>query len=107
MFTRIVEMTTKGGKAREVSRTINDRVLSLLKNQPGFVDEMILISDQDPDRLLALSFWKTQQDAERYNRETYPKIIEILSNLIQGSPYVQTFDVDHSTIHKIAAGKAA
>jgi heme-degrading monooxygenase HmoA len=107
MFTRIVEMTTKNGKAREVSRTINDKILSLLRNQPGFVDEVILISDQDPDRLLALSFWNTRQDAERYNRETYPRVIEVLGNLIQGAPYVQTFDVEHSTVHKIAAGKAA
>lgn len=107
MFTRIVEMSTKAGKAKELSRTINDKVLSLLKNQPGFVDEIILISPQSPDRLLALSFWQTKEDAEKYNRDTFPKVTEIIRNLIEGPPKVQTFDVEHSTVHNIAAGKAA
>jgi heme-degrading monooxygenase HmoA len=107
MFTRIVEMTTKTDKARELSRTINEKVLPLLKSQSGFVDEIILISDQNPDRLLALSFWKKQEDAEKYNREGYPKVTEIIRSLIEGPPKVQTFNVEHSTPHNIAAGRAA
>jgi heme-degrading monooxygenase HmoA len=107
MFTRIVEMTTKTGKARELSRTINERVIALLKNQPGFVDEIVLISDQNPERVLALSFWQSKEDADKYNRETFPKVNEILRGQIEGPPKVQTFDVEHSTAHNIAAGKAA
>jgi heme-degrading monooxygenase HmoA len=107
MFTRIVEMTTKTDKARELSRTINEKVLPLLKSQSGFVDEIILISDQNPDRLLALSFWKKQEDAEKYNREGFPKVTEIIRSLIDGPPKVQTFNVEHSTPHNIAAGRAA
>jgi heme-degrading monooxygenase HmoA len=107
MFTRVVEITTKAGKARELTRTINDKVLALLRTQPGFVDEVTLISDQNPDRVLALSFWSTKEDAEKYNRETFPKVNEIIRGSIEGSPKVQTFDVEQSTVHKIAAGKAA
>jgi heme-degrading monooxygenase HmoA len=107
MFTRIVEMTTKNGKARELARTINDKVLSLLRKQPGFVDEIMLVSEQNPDRLLAMSFWETKEQAEKYNRETFPKVNEIIRNQIEGPPKVQTFDVEHSTAHNISAGKAA
>jgi heme-degrading monooxygenase HmoA len=107
MFTRIVEMTTKNGKARELSRTINDKVLSLLRNQPGFVDEIMLVSDQNPDRLVALSFWETKEEAEIYNRETFPKVNEIIRGQIEGPPKVQTFNVEDSTVHNISAGKAA
>ena len=107
MFTRVVEITTKTGKAKELTRTINDKVLALLRTQSGFVDEVILISDQNPDRVLAMSFWNTKDDAEKYNRETYPKVNEIIRGSIEGSPKVQTFDVEQSTVHKIAAGKAA
>ena len=39
MFTRIVELTTKPGKNKQLSETINDKVLPILKKQKGFVDE--------------------------------------------------------------------
>jgi heme-degrading monooxygenase HmoA len=66
-----------------------------------------LLSTDNPDRLLALSFWRTREDAEKYNREGYPKIQEIIRNVLEGEPEVHTFDVEQSTFHKIAAGKAA
>jgi hypothetical protein len=56
---------------------------------------------------LALSFWRTKEDAERYQREHYAKVTEILSNLMECPPAVRTFNVQTSTPHKIAAGKAA
>jgi heme-degrading monooxygenase HmoA len=107
MFTRVVTITSKTGKARELTRTINDKVLSLLKSQPGFVDEITLISEQNPDRVLALSFWRTKEDAEKYNREGFPAVNDMIRNQIEGSPKVETFDLEQSTFHKIAAGKAA
>ena len=66
MFTRIVEVTTKSENAKEVSNTINDKVLPVLKKQAGFVDETVLVSDVEPNRVLAISFWNTKEDAERY-----------------------------------------
>jgi heme-degrading monooxygenase HmoA len=107
MFARVVEITAKAGKARELSRTIGDKVLTLLKTQPGFVDEVTFISDQNPDRVLAISFWNNKDDAENYNREAFPKVNEIIRGSIEGPPKVQTFDVEQSTAHNIAAGKAA
>lgn len=107
MFTRVVEVTTKSGKARELSQTIHDRVLSIVKNQPGFQDEIVLVSDDNPDQILAISFWTSREDAEKYNREQFPKVNEVIRNLIEGSPRVRTFEVDTSTVHRIAAGKAA
>jgi len=77
MFTRIVEVTTKSGKARELAAVINDKVLPILKKQAGFVDETVLVSDPDPNRVLAISFWNTREDAERYQEEQYPAIHEM------------------------------
>jgi hypothetical protein len=39
MFTRIVEITSKSGKACELCNTIDDQILPILKRQDGFVDE--------------------------------------------------------------------
>jgi heme-degrading monooxygenase HmoA len=107
MFTRIVELTTKPGKNRELSDTVHEKVLAILKKQKGFVDEMVLVSDRDDNRVVGLSFWNTREDAEQYHRADYPKVQEILRPLLDGEPVIRTFDVHTSTTHKIAAGKAA
>ena len=107
MFTRVVEITCKSGKAKELSNTINEKVLPILKKQSGFVDEAVLVSDTESTRILGLSFWNSKDDAERYHREQYPKIQEMLKPLLETEPVIRTFDVHTSTTHKIAPGKAA
>jgi heme-degrading monooxygenase HmoA len=107
MFTRIVELTTKPGKNRELSDTINDKVLPILKKQKGFVDETVLVADKEDNRVLALSFWNKKDDAERYHQEQYPKVHEMMKHLLDAEPVIRTFDVHTSTTHRIAAGKAA
>jgi heme-degrading monooxygenase HmoA len=107
MFTRVVEVNTKTGKAREVCGVIRDKVLPILKNQNGFVDEITLVSTSNPNRVLALSFWKTKEDAERYHQQQFQTVSGLIRNHLEGEPKVDTFDLDTSTIHKISAGKAA
>ena len=107
MFTRTVEVTAKSGKARELATVINDRALPILRKQAGFVDETLLVSDTEPDRVLAISFWNKKEDAERYQKEQYPAVQDMIRHLLEAEPVVRTFNVDSSTQHKIAAGKAA
>ena len=107
MYTRVVELNTKSGKASELTTIINNNVLPILKKQAGFVDETLLVSDTDSDRVLALSFWNTREDAERYNREQYPAVHEMVRHLLETEPAIRTFNVDASTTHKTAGSKAA
>jgi heme-degrading monooxygenase HmoA len=107
MFTRVVELAAKTGKAKELSNTINDKVLPILKKQKGFVDETVLVSDAEDNRVLALSFWNTRDDAEKYQRAEYQKVHETVRHLLEVEPVIRTFDVHTSTTHRIAAGKAA
>ena len=107
MFTRVVEITTKAGKSHEVANTIDEKILPFLHQQPGFLDETVLTSDTESNRVIGISFWKTKEDAERYARDQFPTVNEILANLVEGAPIVRTFNVHTSTPHKIAAGKAA
>jgi hypothetical protein len=107
MFTRTVEVTTKSGKGRDLAALINDKVLPILKKQSGFADETLLVSDTDPNHLLAISFWNTKEDAEHYHREQYPVVQQMIRPLLDAEPVVRTFNVDSSTTHKISAEKAA
>jgi heme-degrading monooxygenase HmoA len=106
MFTRIVELTSKPGKNKQLADTIDEKVLPILKKQKGFVDEMVLLPDQEDNRILGLSFWNSKEDAEQYHREQYPKVRETLEHLLEVEPVIRTFDVHTSTTHRIAAGKA-
>ena len=106
MFARVVELNCKPEKIGELRTRLDQDVLPLLKKQRGFVDELVLNSDQENGRVLAISLWNTRDDADRYQRETYSKIAEQLRPVINGDPQVRTFNVDLSTPHKIAA-KAA
>ncbi len=105
MFARVIEVKTEEGKAREVCARIHDRVLSALKAQPGFVDELVLVSNKEG--ILAVSFWKTKEDADRYGRERYAQVGEVVEHQAHSVPRVHTYDVETSTVHKIAHGKAA
>lgn len=107
MFTRVVEVTTKNGKAREVSRTIQDKVLPILKNQNGFVDEITLISTSNPNRIVALSFWKTAEDAQQYQTQQFQTVNNLIRSQLESDPRIETYDLENSTVHKIASGKAA
>ena len=49
----------------------------------------------------------SKEDAERYHREQYNRIVETLKATLKKDPTVETFNVDTSTTHRIGAGKAA
>ena len=105
MYIRVVEITSKSEKARELCHTIEDKILPILKKQHGFVDEAVMVSDTEPDRILAVSFWKSKEDAERYHKEQFPKIQEMLKPLADTEPTIRTFDVRISTAHRVIVGK--
>ena len=107
MYTRVVELTSKSGKARELCNTIDDKALPILRRQAGFVDETVAVSDTEPNRVLALSFWHTREDAQRYEREQFDTVQKTVQHLLETSPVVRTFDVHTSTAHKVATEKAA
>jgi heme-degrading monooxygenase HmoA len=106
MYTRIVEMTIKPGKQDELRNTMQRDVLPVLKKQPGFVDTVALVSDTDQNTLLSITFWHTRNEAERYHKDVFPTLINTLTQAITHHT-VRTFNVEASTVHKIAAGKAA
>src|SRR6266496_869142 len=93
MFTRVVELKSKSGKSKELTNTLNENVVPILKKQHGFVDEIALVSETEPDRVLGISFWDSREDAELYRREQFPKIHDSVRHLLEGEPVVRTFNM--------------
>jgi len=84
-----------------------ERIVPVSQSQPGFVDVLTLRSDSHPNRIVGLSFWRTKEDAGRYERDQWKSVGYILSYLVEVEPTVQTFNVEASTVQPIAAEKAA
>ena len=105
MFARQVSLKLKPNSTIEFNRIIENEILSLLRKQKGFRDEITFVA---PERSLAvgISLWDTKEDAEAYNHAGYPEVVKALSEVLDGTPAVETFEVANSTFHKVAAKTA-
>ena len=107
MYTLIIEGTLKAGKKEEFKTAWGNEILPTLKKQAGFVDEMLLFETKNPNRGVGLSFWKRQEDAERYHREVFPQLINSLQHLIETAPTVRSFTLEAAETFRVSVGKAA
>ena len=107
MFTRIVECQAKKGKTEELARKVHNDVLPALQKQPGFIDLVALRDNKDVERVVCLSFWNSRESAERYQREHYDTIVQILRSELETNPTLETLQVEISTPHRIASSRAA
>jgi len=106
MFTRIVECYVKREKRQEFNDQIQNHVLPILQSQAGFVDLLNLSSAEEPERMVAISLWKSRADAERYHRDHFSEVLETLRPSLKDEPSVEFYNVETSTAHRITS-KAA
>ena len=102
MFARSVTIRLKPNVVAEFNRTMETDILPLLEKQKGFRDEISLVASNGSE-VLGISLWDHKEDAEAYNRTTYPEVQKLLAKVSEGTPQVQTYEVGSSTIHKTAA----
>jgi heme-degrading monooxygenase HmoA len=106
MFARKVYMHLKPHSVAEFTQRLERDILPLLRKQKGFQDELTFVG-QGGTEAFAISLWENKENAETYNRGTYPEVTKILSRVVEGTPQVETYEVANSTFHKIAAAVAA
>ena len=102
MFVRQVTAHFKPDTFDLFNRRLENDVIPLLKKQSGFRDELSFF-DKDNDEAVALSFWDTKQDAEKYQRDIYPQISKKMEEAIDGTPEVRSFEVNNATWYDIHA----
>ncbi len=106
MITRVVEIKTKPGQAKQLCRTLHEHVLAILQSHHGFIDELVLIAEHDADTVIAMSFWKTKADAEDFHEKHFKAINQMIQHLVHSMAKVHLFAVETSTVHHVAKGKA-
>ena len=102
MFARNVSMRLKPNSVTEFTRTLENEVIPLLRKQKGFQDEITFVVSGGTEAV-GVSLWDQKENAEAYDRGTYPQVLNALSKVIEGTPNVQAYEVSNSTFHKIAA----
>jgi len=94
MFARVVEFSTRSDFGRDFIRVLLEKALPILEAQPGFVDASVLTTENDePYGVLGVSIWRDRVRAERFAREQYPKIEEMLRPLLATAPRIRMFRV--------------
>jgi hypothetical protein len=106
MFARRVYMHLKPNSVAEFTQRLEKDILPLLRKQKGFQDEITFVA-QSGREAFGISVWDKAENAEAYNRSTYPEVTKFLATVVEGIPQVETYDVANSTFHKIAAAVGA
>ena len=102
MFARTVRMELRPNSVAEFTQLLENNVIPMLRKQHGFKDEIAYVPT-DGKEAVAISLWEEKENAETYNRATYPEVLKTLAKVVVGTPQVHTCEVTNSTFHKIAA----
>ena len=101
MFARKVAARLKPNSLTEFTNLMEREILPWLRGQEGFLD-LIILAAPDGGEVATISFWDHKGNAEAYNSTGYPEVLNTLGRLLDGKPYLKTFDVVSSTLQKIS-----
>ena len=102
MFARRVSMELKPNSSLELTQKLEKEVIPMLRKQKGFQDEISFVATGGA-KAFGISLWDKSENADTYNRETYPEVVKLLAKFVEGTPRIDTYEVSNSTFHKIAA----
>jgi hypothetical protein len=102
MFARKVSLHLKPNSVAEFTERLEKEIIPLLRKQKGFQDEITFVAPGGKEAF-GISLWERAENAEAYNRGTYPEVARILAKVVEGTPRVETYEVSNSTFHKIPA----
>ncbi len=99
MFARHVRMRLRADSVTRFAVVIETEVIDLLRRQPGFVDQITLISPEQAEAIV-ITFWKTRESEEAFNRTQNPEVLEKLRGAIEGSPEINLFELVNSSFYQ-------
>ncbi|MEO8433126.1 MAG: hypothetical protein ABI592_16605 [Acidobacteriota bacterium] len=94
-FARNVRFQIKNGKEKEFTTMFENDGIPTLRKQKGFQDELTLVIG---NRGMGISLWDNRDSAESYQASAFPRIVEKLVPVIEGTPHVENYDVAMTTL---------
>lgn len=106
MFAGMIQLAAKQGRGKELSKLIMERSLTVLKQQPGFVEAIALTSENEQDQVVGISIWNSKVDADRFTQGPNRQLLESYKPLLQADPTFRSFNVE-GTSTEVASARGA
>ncbi len=78
MFARILEIVPKMEKKEELIQFAKKEVLPILRKQHGFLEILPFLPEVKNEKHVIITLWNEKKDFERYEREWFPKVEEMM-----------------------------
>jgi heme-degrading monooxygenase HmoA len=104
MFARKVDARLKPNALTKFMNLMECEILPWLRTQEGFLD-LITLATPDGREVATISFWDHQGNARAYNSYGYSEALKVLEEILDGTPYVKTFEVVSSTFRRGALAR--
>lgn len=79
MFARILNFEVKPEKKEEFVKVVKNEIVPILRKQTGFLEILpFFLEKAREEKVVTISLWTSKSDAERYERDFYPKTLDIL-----------------------------
>jgi hypothetical protein len=100
MFARKVAARLKPNSLPEFTNLMSSEILPWLRTQDGFLD-LITLAAPDASEVATITFWKDRTTAHSCECTHHPQVLKILEDVLDSAPYMKTFDVVASTLHRV------
>ena len=107
MFARIVEFIPKLEKKEEFVKVVRNEVLPILNKQPGFLEILPFVPETTTEKMITITLWAQKQDAERYERNVYPKVEGIVKPYLTSPVTFKHYNVETTLCQHFVAALTA
>ena len=106
MYSRIITCKIDPSRIDEFRSALNGEFLPRIQAQPGFIDNIEAL-DVATGEFCCTTLWHSKADVENYDNGLFQEVAAALGPVMVEAPTIRTLPVENSSIHKVAAGKAA
>lgn len=107
MFARILEFVPKLEKKEEFIKVAKNEVLPILKKQAGFLEILPFVPELKDEKMIVVSLWMEKTYLERYERDVFPKVEEILKPYLKTPIVFKTYTVETTLCEHFVQALAA
>jgi hypothetical protein len=96
MYARRLTMKLHESDAADFSRVVETEIIPLLRKQPGFRDELVLINPTAA-QAETISLWNSQESADTFGKGPYADMLKLIGRFIKDKPQLQGYQVAKTT----------